>query len=196
MDDGLGPVMPDAIFTALDPFSINRSFMSVLPIKNCLDPVLRKKCDLIQNINQNLVDLSADMIETMYNARGVGLAANQVGVSSRLIIVDLGFDGEKHDPLIIVNPVITASEEEVLGQEGCLSIPEVFADVKRFKRVEVKGVDLDGKDIRLEADDFLARAFQHEMDHLEGKLFWDMLGKVKRDMLKRKFKKILKEAQE
>ncbi|MDH5763151.1 MAG: peptide deformylase [Nitrospinota bacterium] len=188
--------MPDAIFTALDPFSINRSFMSVLPIKNCLDPVLRKKCDLIQNINQNLVDLSADMIETMYNARGVGLAANQVGVSSRLIIVDLGFDGEKHDPLIIVNPVITASEEEVLGQEGCLSIPEVFADVKRFKRVEVKGVDLDGKDIRLEADDFLARAFQHEMDHLEGKLFWDMLGKVKRDMLKRKFKKILKEAQE
>jgi peptide deformylase len=196
MDDGLGPVMPDAIFTALDPFSINRSFMSVLPIKNCLDPVLRKKCDLIQNITQNLVDLSADMIETMYDARGVGLAANQVGISSRLIIVDLGFDGEKHDPLIIVNPVITASEEEQLGQEGCLSIPEVFADVKRFKRVEVKGVDLDGKDIRLEAEDFLARAFQHEMDHLEGKLFWDMLGKVKRDMLKRKFKKILKEAQE
>ena len=129
--------------------------MSVLTIKNCLDPVLRKKCDLIQNINENLVNLSEDMIETMYAATGVGLAANQVGISSRLIVVDLGFEGEKHDPLIIVNPVITASEEEQIGQEGCLSIPEVFADVKRFQAVEVKGVDLNGKDVRLEAEGFL-----------------------------------------
>ena len=170
--------------------------MSVLPIRNCLDPVLRKKCDLIQNINQNLVDLSEDMIETMYDALGVGLAANQVGIASRLIIVDLGFQEEKHDPLVIVNPVVTASEDEEMGQEGCLSIPEVFADVKRFRKVEVKGVDLDGKDIRMEAEGFLARAFQHELDHLEGKLFWDMLGKIKRDILKRKFKKILKEIEE
>ncbi len=170
--------------------------MSVLTIRNCLDPVLRKKCDLVQNINQGLVNLSEDMIETMYDARGVGLAANQVGIASQLIIVDLGFQEEQHDPLIIVNPVITASEEEQIGQEGCLSIPEVYADVKRFQKIEIKGVDLDGKDVRLEADNFLARAFQHEMDHLSGKLFWDMLGKVKRDMLKRKFKKILKESQE
>ncbi len=170
--------------------------MSVLTIKNCLDPVLRKKCDLIQNINENLVTLSEDMIETMYAATGVGLAANQVGIASRLIVVDLGFKEEKHEPLIIVNPVITASEEERIGQEGCLSIPEVYADIKRFQQVEVKGVDLNGKDVRLEAEGFMARAFQHEMDHLEGKLFWDMLGKVKRDMLKRKFKKILKEMQE
>ena len=170
--------------------------MSVLPIRNCLDPVLRKKCDLIQNINQNLVDLSGDMIETMYDALGVGLAANQVGIASRLIIVDLGFQEEKHDPLVIVNPVVTASEDEEMGQEGCLSIPEVFADVKRFRKVEVKGVDLDGNDIRMEAEGFLARAFQHELDHLEGKLFWDMLGKIKRDILKRKFKKILKEIEE
>ena len=170
--------------------------MSVLTIKNCFDPVLRKKCDLIQNINQNLVTLSEDMIETMYSATGAGLAANQVGISSRLIVVDMGFKEEKHEPLIIVNPVITASEEEQIGQEGCLSIPEVYAEVKRFKRVEVKGVDLNGNDIRMEAEDFLARAFQHEMDHLEGKLFWDMLGKIRRDMLKRKFKKILKEIQE
>lgn len=170
--------------------------MSVLTIRNCLDPVLRKKCGLIQNIDQDLVNLTEDMIETMYDARGVGLAANQVGLASRLIIVDLGFQEEQHDPLIIVNPVITAFEEEQIGQEGCLSIPEVYADIKRFQKVEVKGVDLDGKEVRLEADNFLARAFQHEMDHLEGKLFWDMLSKVKRDMLKRKFKKILKEMQE
>ena len=170
--------------------------MSVLTIRNCLDPVLRKKCGLIQNIDQDLVSLTEDMIETMYHARGVGLAANQVGLASRLIIVDLGFQEEQHDPLIIVNPVITAFEEEQIGQEGCLSIPEVYADIKRFQKVEVKGVDLDGKEVRLEAENFLARAFQHEMDHLEGKLFWDMLSKVKRDMLKRKFKKILKETQE
>jgi peptide deformylase len=181
--------MPDSIRTL-------RIFMSVLAIKNCLDPVLRKKCELIQNINENLVTLSDDMIETMYAATGVGLAANQVGISSRLIVVDLGFKEENHNPLIIVNPVITASEEEQTGQEGCLSIPEVYADVKRFQRVEVKGVDLNGKDVRMEVEGFMARAFQHEMDHLEGKLFWDMLGKIKRDMLKRKFKKILKEAQE
>lgn len=170
--------------------------MSVLTIRNCLDPVLRKKCGLIQNVDQDLVNLTEDMIETMYDARGVGLAANQVGLASRLIIVDLGFQEEQHDPLIIVNPVITAFEEELIGQEGCLSIPEVYADIKRFQKVEIKGVDLDGKEVRLEADNFLARAFQHEMDHLEGKLFWDMLSKVKRDMLKRKFKKILKEMQE
>ena len=170
--------------------------MSVLNIKNCLDPVLRKKCDLIQNIDEGLVTLSDDMIETMYAATGVGLAANQVGISSRLIVVDLGFKEEKHAPLIIVNPVITASEEEQTGLEGCLSIPEVYADVKRFQRVEVKGVDLNGKDVRMEVEGFMARAFQHEMDHLEGKLFWDMLGKIKRDMLRRKFKKILKEMQE
>ncbi|MEE9259465.1 MAG: peptide deformylase [Nitrospinaceae bacterium] len=169
--------------------------MSVLTIRNCFDPVLRKKCDLIQNVDEELVALTENMIETMYDAAGVGLAANQVGIPSRLIIVDLGFKEEKHDPLIIINPVITAFEEEQIGQEGCLSIPEVYADIKRFQQVEVKGVDLNGKDVRLEVEGFLARAFQHEMDHLEGKLFWDMLGKVKRDMLKRKFKKALKEMQ-
>ena len=100
------------------PIKAPRIFMSVLTIKNCLDPVLRKKCDLIQNINEDLVNLSEDMIETMYAATGVGLAANQVGISSRLIVVDLGFKEEKHDPLIIVNPVITASEEEQIGQEA------------------------------------------------------------------------------
>ncbi|NIQ00400.1 MAG: peptide deformylase [Nitrospinaceae bacterium] len=170
--------------------------MSILTIRNCLDPVLRKKCEEIKNIDQDMVNLTEDMIETMYDSIGAGLAANQVGVSSRLIVVDMGFKTEEHHPLIIVNPVITASEEEQVGPEGCLSIPEVFADVKRFKRVEVKGVDLNGKDVRLEAEDFLARAFQHELDHLDGKLFWDMLGKVKRDMLKRKFKKVLKEMKE
>lgn len=167
--------------------------MSILTIRNCLDPVLRKKCDRVENVDEELVTLTQDMIDTMYQSIGVGLAANQVGVPSRLIVVDFGFNTEKHKPVTILNPEITASEEEQDGQEGCLSIPDVFADIKRFKRVEVKGVDLDGKDIRFEVEDFMARAFQHELDHLNGKLFWDMLSRAKRDMLKRKFKKILKE---
>lgn len=167
--------------------------MPILTIRNCLDPVLRKKCRVIQNINQDLVTLSDDMIETMYDCVGVGLAANQVGEPSQLIVVDMGFGTEHHDPVVIVNPVITASEEEEIDQEGCLSIPDIFADISRFKRVEAKGVDLNGKDVRYEVEGYLARAFQHEMDHLAGKLFWDMLSKVKRDILKRKFKKKLKE---
>ena len=167
--------------------------MPILTIRNCLDPVLRKKCGVIQNIDQHLVTLSDDMIETMYDSVGVGLAANQVGEPSQLIVVDLGFNTDKHDPVVIVNPVITASEDEEIEQEGCLSIPDIFADIARFKRVEAKGVDLDGKDVRYEVEGYLARAFQHELDHLAGKLFWDKLSKVKRDILKRKFKKKLKE---
>lgn len=167
--------------------------MSILTIRNCLDPVLHKKCEIIQNVTDDLITLSRDMIETMFSAPGAGLAANQVGVSSQLIVVDLGIRTDKPNPIVIVNPVITASEDEVLGEEGCLSIPDVFAEVKRARRVEMKGVDLDGNDVRYEVEDYLARAFQHEMDHLNGILFWDNLGKIKRDLLKRKFKKKLKE---
>lgn len=158
-----------------------------------MDPVLRKKCDAIENIDGPLVTLSQDMIETMFDAPGGGLAANQVGVSSRLIVVDLGIRTEKKNPIAVINPEITSMEDEVVAEEGCLSIPELFAEVKRAQKVELKGVDMDGKDIRIEAEDFLARALQHELDHLNGILFWDKLGKIKRDILKRKFKKLLKE---
>lgn len=167
--------------------------MSILTIKNCLDPVLRKKCDRIRNINGDLFALSQDMIETMFDAPGSGLAANQVGVPSRLIVVDLGIGTDQHKPVVIVNPEITAVEGEMIGEEGCLSIPDIFAAIKRSLRVEVKGVDLDGNDVRYEAENQLARAFQHELDHLNGILFWDALGAVKRDLLKRKFKKKLRE---
>ena len=166
--------------------------MPLLTIVNCMDPVLRKKCQEIDNIDDNLVTLTENMIETMYKASGLGLAANQVGVSSDLFVIDVGIDKEKRDPVIIINPVITASEDKIMAEEGCLSIPEVFAEVKRSQRVEVKGYDLKGNELRYEADGFLARAFQHEMDHLNGVLFWDNLSKVKRDILQRKFKKKLK----
>lgn len=167
--------------------------MSILNIKNCFDPVLRKKCAPVENIGDRLITLTQDMIETMFSVPGAGLAANQVGVSSRVVVVDLGVKEGAHKPLIIVNPEITAMEDEIIGEEGCLSIPEIFADVKRAKRIEVKGVDLDGKKIRVEHEDFFARVFQHELDHLNGILFWDKIGRIKRDMLRRKFKKILKD---
>lgn len=147
-------------------------------------------------MDEELETLTQDMIDTMYEASGVGLAANQVGLPSQLIVVDLGFGTEKSDPIVILNPEITASEEEIMGEEGCLSIPDVLANISRAKRVEVKGVDLTGKDVRYEVEGSLARAFQHELDHLDGKLFWDYLGKIKRNILQRKFKKILKEMEQ
>ena len=160
-----------------------------------MDSVLRKKCLKVENIDETLVTLADDMIETMYAASGLGLAANQVGVASDLFVIDVGIEKEKRNPVIIINPVITASEEEVIAEEGCLSIPEVFAQVKRSQHIEVKGYDLKGNELRYEAEGFLARAFQHEMDHLNGVLLWDNLSKVKRDILQRKFKKKLKETE-
>jgi peptide deformylase len=167
--------------------------MALLPIKNCLDPVLRKQCQIIKNIDGELVTLSEDMIETTLAAPGVGLAANQIGIPWRLFVVNMGVETDKDDLITLINPEITATEGSEMGEEGCLSIPDVIAEVNRATQIEVKAIDLNGNDVRFEAKGYLARALQHEMDHLNGVLFWDSLGKVKRDILKRKFKKKLKE---
>ena len=136
------------------------------------------------------------MIETMYESGGLGLAANQVGLSSDLFVINISIQKEERNPIVIINPTITVSEDKEMGEEGCLSIPDIFTEVERAQRVEVKGYDLKGDEVRYEAEGFLARAFQHEMDHLNGILFWDNLGKVKRDILKRKFRKKLRELEE
>ena len=167
--------------------------MALLPIKNCLDPVLRKQCQIIKNIDGELVTLSEDMIETTLAAPGVGLAANQIGIPWRLFVVNMGVETDKDDLITLINPEITATEGSEMGEEGCLSIPDVIAEVNRATQIEVKAIDLNGNDVRFEAKGYLARALQHEMDHLNGVLFWDSLGKVKRDIMKRKFKKKLKE---
>ena len=167
--------------------------MALLPIKNCLDPVLRKQCQIIKNIDGELVTLSEDMIETTLAAPGVGLAANQIGIPWRLFVVNMGVETDKDNLITLINPEITAMEGSEMGEEGCLSIPDVIAEVNRATQIEVKAIDLNGNDIRFETKGYLARALQHEMDHLNGVLFWDSLGKVKRDILKRKFKKKLKE---
>ena len=167
--------------------------MAVRNIKNCFDPVLRKQCEVVENIDGELFTLSEDMIETTLAAPGIGLAANQIGIPWRIFVVNMGFETENDKLITLINPEITAIEGSELGEEGCLSIPDVVAKVNRAPQVELKAVDLNGKDVRYEAKGFLARAIQHEMDHLNGILFWDSLGKIKRDILKRKFKKKLKE---
>ena len=166
--------------------------MALLEIKNCLDPVLRKLCLPIENIDGELVTLAENMVETTLAAPGVGLAANQIGLPWRLFVVNIGVENDKDNLVTVVNPEITAMEGSELGEEGCLSIPDVIAEVNRASQIEIKGYDLDGNEVRYEAQGYLARAFQHEMDHLNGVLFWDNLGKVKRDILKRKFKKRIK----
>ena len=167
--------------------------MSLLEIKNCLDPVLRKMCLPIENIDGELVTLAENMVETTLAAPGVGLAANQIGLPVRLFVVNIGVETDKENLVTVVNPEITCMEGSELGEEGCLSIPDVLAEVNRASQIEIKGYDLNGDEVRYEAEGYLARAFQHEMDHLNGVLFWDKLGKVKRDILKRKFKKKIKE---
>ena len=167
--------------------------MALLEIKNCLDPVLRKLCRPIENIDEELITLAENMVETTLAAPGVGLAANQIGLPWRLFVVNIGVETDKKNLVTLVNPTISAMEGSELGEEGCLSIPDVISEVNRASQAEIKGYDLDGNEVRYEAQGYLARAFQHEMDHLNGVLFWDNLGKVKRDILKRKFKKKIKE---
>ena len=167
--------------------------MAVRNIKNCFDPVLRKQCEIVKNIDGELITLSEDMIETTLAAPGIGLAANQIGIPWRIFVVNMGFETESDNLVTLINPEITAMEGSEIGEEGCLSIPEVVAKVNRATQIELKAVDLNGKDVRYETTGYLARALQHEMDHLNGILFWDSLGKIKRDILKRKFKKKLKE---
>ena len=167
--------------------------MALLDIKNCLDPVLRKVCLPIENIDGELVTLAENMVETTLAAPGVGLAANQIGLPWRLFVVNIGVKTDKENLVTVINPEVTAMEGNEIGEEGCLSIPDVVAEVNRASQIEIKGYDLDGNEVRYEAQGYLARAFQHEMDHLNGILFWDNIGKMKRDILKRKFKKKIKE---
>ena len=157
-----------------------------------MDPVLKKTCLPIQNIDGALVTLSENMVETILAAPGVGLAANQIGLPWRMFVINIGIETDKENLVTVINPEITTMEGSELGEEGCLSIPDVVAEVNRASQIEIKGYDLDGNEIRYEAQGYLARAFQHEMDHLNGILFWDNLGKMKRESLKRKFKTKIK----
>jgi len=150
--------------------------------------VLRKRCEPITDINEEIIQLAGDMAETMYADKGVGLAAPQIGVSRQLFVGDIG-DGL----LVLINPEITIAEGSGLMEEGCLCLPGLTVDVKRNAQVQVKGFDLKGKPVTFDADDFLARMFQHEIDHLHGNLIIDRVSKVKRDLVLKKYKKLQQE---
>lgn len=161
--------------------------MSKLTILEFPDPRLRTKAVPVTTFDAALQQLASDMLETMYAAPGVGLAATQVNVHQRLLVADVS---EQHDqPLILVNPEILAKEGVGAREEGCLSVPGIFEEVERAARIKVRSLDLRGKPFELEADDLLAVCIQHEMDHLEGKLFVDYLSEMKRQRIRKKLEK-------
>lgn len=143
--------------------------MAVLPVRFVPEGVLRQKARPVERIDQALLRLLDDMVETMYEARGIGLAAPQVGISKRVIVIDIG-DG----PLALINPKLEELEGEEIGPEGCLSIPGIIGEVKRAARLVARGINEQGLKVRIPAEGLLARVFQHEVDHLDGRLFTDL----------------------
>jgi peptide deformylase len=165
----------------------------IRPILIHPDPRLKKLCEPVGEITPDLRQLADDMLETMYEAPGIGLAAPQVGVTKRLIVMDCIKDGPA-EPLVLFNPeVIWSSEDVSVYEEGCLSIPEQYAEVKRPTEVQVRWTDIDGKPQERQFAGLWATCVQHEIDHLNGKLFIDYLGPLKRQMITRKMEKLKRE---
>ncbi len=164
--------------------------MAIHPIITIPDPVLRKEAEPIERVDDDLRRLMDDMLATMYDAPGVGLAAPQIGISRRLIVMDAARDDEERDPLIMVNPeILDLSDEMRVHEEGCLSIPEVTAEVERPAELRVAFLDREGKPQEVELEGIWATIVQHEIDHLNGVLFIDYLSRLKRDMIVKKFTK-------
>lgn len=169
--------------------------MSVLKVYEYPHPILKKKAEKVALVDDELRRFLDDMLETMYSAVGVGLAAPQVGVSKRIVVIDASRDEEeKNEPLYLVNPeIIWKSTDKVCGEEGCLSVPEQRAEVERFAAVKVKYLDYNGEEKILLAEDFLAIVVQHELDHLDGILYIDRISRLKRQMLLKKLQKMREE---
>ena len=154
---------------------------------------LTKTSAAVEHMDGELARLIEDMVETMYDAPGVGLAAPQLGTTQRVIVLDVNHEEPGKELLKLVNPRVTAREGSVVWEEGCLSVIDYTAEVKRAAKVEVSAWTLDQKEITLQAEDLLAVALQHEIDHLDGKLFIDRISRLKRDMYSRRVKKLIRE---
>jgi peptide deformylase len=161
--------------------------MSAIDIRVIPDPVLRKLSDPINNITDRIVTLTDDMVETMILAHGAGLAAPQIGLPIRLIVLEASLNPLEKEPLILINPIIVETQLEENGEEGCLSVPGYYEYVKRAKKVFARGTGLNGDTIELESEGQLARALQHEIDHLNGVLFIDLLSPIKKSLFKKKY---------
>jgi peptide deformylase len=168
--------------------------MSVKPLIILPDPILRQVSKPVERVDAPLIRLAGDMLDTMYDAPGIGLAAIQIGEPLRVVVIDLAKEGEPPQPQVFVNPEIVASgEDRSIHEEGCLSIPDYYAEVERPATVTVRYLDRDGKAQQIEADGLLATCLQHEIDHLNGVLFIDHISRLKREMVVKKFRKIARE---
>lgn len=168
--------------------------MSIKPLVLLPDPLLRQVSKPVESFDADLRKFSADMLDTMYDAPGIGLAAIQVGAPVQMLVIDLAKEDEPKAPQIYVNPrILWSSEERNVYEEGCLSIPDYYAEVERPKQVRVSYLDIEGKSHEVEADGLLATCMQHEIDHLNGVLFIDYISRLKREMVVKKFKKLAKD---
>lgn len=167
--------------------------MPLLPIYIYPDPVLRQKAQRVKNIDTGIQRLIDDMVETMYHAPGIGLAANQVGRPLSVLVIHIQRDESEYGLIVLINPEMVSSRGETTFEEGCLSVPEYYANVTRHEEVVVRGLDRRGEKIEIAAGGLLAIALQHEIDHLEGKLFIDRISPIARDIFKRRWKKKSKE---
>ena len=158
------------------------------------DPILRKKSEILEKVDDELRKLLDDMLETMYSAPGIGLAAVQVGILKRLIVIDISKEQEKKNPLFLINPeIISKSENTSTYEEGCLSLPGHFAEIERPAECQIEYIDYEGKKKEIKASGLLSTCIQHEVDHLNGVLFIDYLSKLKKDMIVKKLVKHKKE---
>jgi peptide deformylase len=164
--------------------------MAIRPILVLPDQRLRAVADPVDKVDDEVKKLARDMLDTMYAAPGIGLAATQIGELRRVVVMDLAKEGEKPEPIVMINPeILKFSDETVVSEEGCLSIPELYNDVERPAEVTVRFTDLDGNSVTREATDKLAICVQHELDHLDGVLYIDYLSRLKRDRVLKKFEK-------
>jgi len=167
--------------------------MAILKLSKYGDPVLRRRAEEITVIDEEIKKLASDMVETLKSIGGVGLAANQVGVSKRIFVIDrTHIDGEE-EALIMINPELVESSGKQVIEEGCLSAPGIYEDVTRAFKVKVRGLNLEGNEIEIEGERLLSRALLHEIDHLNGVLFIDHLSTIKRKLLGKKLRKISEE---
>ena len=168
--------------------------MTIKPLIILPDPLLREVSKPVERVDDGVRKFAADMLDTMYDAPGIGLAAIQVGEPLRMLVIDLAKEGEEPQPQVYVNPeLLGAGEGRSVYEEGCLSIPDYYAEVERPASIRVGYLDLDGNRQEVNADGLLATCLQHEIDHLNGVLFIDHISKLKRDMVVRKFKKLAKD---
>ncbi len=170
--------------------------MADLKLEKYGSDVLRQVAQPVEEITGEIRQLAEDMLKAMYDSDGVGLAAPQIGISKRIVVIDANPNDPFSDPIALINPEIVERSGQADAEEGCLSVPEVNGEVERAEAVTVEALNLDGKKVRIEATELLARVIQHEIDHLNGVLFVDHLGRLKQQLIKKHLRKIEKETKE